>query len=98
MHLRIIMKNTSCLYCGTRLVTIIFLVLMAASFVQLIPNQIFAQGSNNTGSNTLGEPIYTEKGKITGPYTYTANGTLANIGNVTNNGFIYYTHWQRPPL
>jgi len=64
---------------------------MTASFVQMIPNQIFAQGPNSTGSKTLGEPIYTEKGKITGPYTYTANGTLANIGNVTNNGFIIIT-------
>jgi hypothetical protein len=27
----------------------------------------------------------------TGPYTYIANGTLANIGNVTNNGFILTT-------
>jgi hypothetical protein len=84
-------KNTTCLYFGTTSVTVIFLVLVAASFVQLIPSQIFAQASSSIESKTLGEPIYTENGKITGPYTYTANGTLANIGNVTNNGFIMTT-------
>ena len=53
--------------------------------------EIFAQGSANNSSNLLGEPIYTENGKITGPYTYVANGTLANVGSVTNKGFILTT-------
>ena len=39
-------------------------------------------------NQTLGEPLYSEKGIITGPYTYTANGTLKNVGNVTNTGLI----------
>jgi hypothetical protein len=29
---------------------------------------------------SLGEPFYIEKGKITGPYTYTANGILRDAG------------------
>jgi hypothetical protein len=60
----------------------------------------YAQGTNNisatsaTGTNiTLGEPFYMENGKITGPYTYSANGTImsnnnASAINVTNSGVI----------
>ena len=42
----------------------------------------------NITNQTLGEPFYTENGIITGPYTYTANGTLKDVGNVTNTGLI----------
>jgi hypothetical protein len=36
----------------------------------------------------IGEPFYTERGKITGPYTYEAIGTLDNVGKIINNGVI----------
>lgn len=36
----------------------------------------------------LDKPFYTEKGKITGPYSYEAKGTLDNVGDVINNGTI----------
>ncbi|HEX2409341.1 MAG TPA: hypothetical protein VHJ38_19230 [Nitrososphaeraceae archaeon] len=42
----------------------------------------------NITNQSLGEPFYSEKGIITGPYTYNANGTLKDVGNVTNTGLI----------
>lgn len=42
----------------------------------------------NITNQALGQPLYSEKGIITGPYTYTANGTLKDVGNVTNTGLI----------
>jgi hypothetical protein len=57
-----------------------------------VTDEIEQENENNNNKNiinqTLGEPLYSEKGIITGPYTYTANGTLKNVGNVTNTGLI----------
>lgn len=64
-------------------------ILIATSALQIIPLALGQETSNAT--RTLGSPFYTENGQITSPYTYNANGTLANIGNVTNNGFILTT-------
>lgn len=57
----------------------------------------YAQNTNNATATTatsitLGEPFYVENGKITGPATYSANGTIMSNGttpiNVTNSGMI----------
>lgn len=53
-----------------------------------VTEEIEQENNNNTANQTLGEPFYTEKGIINGPYTYTANGTLKDVGNVTNTGLI----------
>ncbi len=71
---------------------------LALTFAILGSVSAYAQDTNSTaatttGTNiTLGEPLYTEHGKITGPYTYSANGTImsnnATATNVTNSGMI----------
>lgn len=83
-------KNLAYLSFGIKSMIILSLISMAASNLQMIPGETFAK-SANASSRMLGEPVYSEHGKITGPYTYIANGTLANVGNVTNNGFILTT-------
>jgi hypothetical protein len=50
--------------------------------------QVKENNNKNITNQTLGEPFYSENGIITGPYTYTANGTLKDVGNVTNTGLI----------
>jgi hypothetical protein len=64
--------------------------------ISIIPES-FAEGNDridqeisnkNITNQTLGEPFYSENGIITGPYTYTANGTLKDVGNVTNTELI----------
>jgi len=69
----------------------LFLLSIGPSYLQVIVGESFAQGSVDNSNKTLGQPIYSEHGKITGPYTYVTNGTLSNVGNVTNNGFILTT-------
>jgi hypothetical protein len=51
-------------------------------------SNIEEKNNENLANQTLGEPFYSENGIITGPYTYTANGTLKDVGNVTNTGLI----------
>jgi hypothetical protein len=84
-------KNLVHLSFGITSMVVLFLVAVAPSNLPIIPKDTFAQKSVDTNNRILGQPIYSENGKITGPYTYIANGTLANIGNVTNNGFILTT-------
>jgi hypothetical protein len=50
--------------------------------------QVKENNNKNITNQTLGEPFYSENGIITGPYTFTANGTLKDVGNVTNTGLI----------
>ena len=62
--------------------------IVTETFAQVTDEIKQEETNKNITNQTLGEPLYSEKGIITGPYTYTANGTLKNVGNVTNTGLI----------
>lgn len=73
-------------------VCVLALMLLVAYVIHGAPILQKALGQEPTmvtiANKTLDEPFYTEEGKIDGQYTYSANGTLKGVGNITNNGVI----------
>jgi hypothetical protein len=87
-----------CILISTTFVLVLVHATLYSTNLSILP-EIFAQvndeieqvkenNNKNITNQTLGEPFYSENGIITGPYTFTANGTLKDVGNVTNTGLI----------
>lgn len=62
-------KNLILLSLGITSTLALFLLSMAPSSLNVMIGGTFAQGSVDTSNKTLGQPFYSEDGKITGPYT-----------------------------